>query len=159
MGANPPLPNYPNQFPCAMWTACPGFNVFGNYYYPYVNMGDNYMDYSPSSCMNFFSKKQKERIWSVLNIYRPTLLNNQTYLCFTDLEKLYLDQASVQLSPIPTSDKINVSNLKAGTSIVITNLLGVKLIETEAQSESTKIDVSHLPNGMYFLNRIRFIKE
>ncbi len=157
MAAQPPFPNYPNQYPCATWTACPGTNVYGNFYYPYVNMGDNYMDYSPSSCMNFFSQGQKQRMWYFLNNFRSGLLLNNP--CATALDELVLDEVSVQIYPNPASDNITVANAKKGTPLIITNLLGIKLIETEALSEFTLIDISHLCSGIYFLNRKKFIKN
>ena len=157
MASNPPFPSYPNQAPCAMWTACPGVNVYNNVYYPYVNMGDNFMDYSPSSCLNFFSKGQKQRMWSILNSYRPTLLLNNS--CITGADELSGNETSMQIFPNPASDKINATRLKVGTPLVIANVLGMKLLETEATSEIMEIDVSQLPGGLYFLNRTRFIKE
>ena len=157
MATQLPFPNYPNQYPCATWTACPGSNVYGNYYYPYVNMGDNYMDYSPSSCLNFFSLGQKNRMWFFLNNYRSTLLLNKS--CGIGVDELALDKSFIHFYPNPTSDKITVANTKKGMPLIITNLLGTKLIETEALSEFTQIDVSILPKGMYFLNDRKFIKN
>lgn len=157
MAAQPPFPNYPNQYPCATWTACPGMNVYGNFYYPYVNMGDNYMDYSPSSCMNFFSQGQKQRMWYFLNNFRSTLLLNNP--CATTVDEFSSHEVSIQIHPNPASDKITVTNVKKGTPLIITNLYGIKLIEIEALSEFTLIDISHLPSGMYFLNRRKFFKD
>jgi hypothetical protein len=157
MAAQPPFPNYPNQYPCASWTACAGVNVYGNYYYPYVNMGDNYMDYSPSWCMNFFSQGQKQRMWYFLNNYRSGLLLNNP--CSVGLDKQSIDEMSLQIYPNPTSDKINVTNVLKGTPLVVTNLLGIELMEIKALDDFTQIDVSHLPNGLYFLNGKKFAKE
>ncbi|MBK8145487.1 MAG: T9SS type A sorting domain-containing protein [Bacteroidetes bacterium] len=157
MASQPPLPGYPNQYPCATWTACPGVNVFNNLYYPYVNMGDNYMDYSPSSCLNFFSQGQKQRMWYFLNNFRSGLLANN--LCATSLDEISLEEASIQVYPNPTSDKITIANTKKGTPLIVTNLIGMKLLEVQAMYEYTVIDVSHLPSGMYFLNKKKFIKN
>mgnify|MGYP000854606031 CR=1 FL=1 len=157
MASQPPLPNYPNQYPCATWTACPGVNVFNNFYYPYVNMGDNYMDYSPSLCMNFFSQGQKQRMWYFLNNFRSGLLQNNS--CATNLNEPLLEEMSIQVYPNPTSDQITVANVKEGTTLSVTNLMGMKLLEVKAASGSTVIDVSQLPSGMYFLNRRKFIKN
>jgi hypothetical protein len=157
MAAQPPFPAYPNQYPCATWTACPGYNVWGGFYYPYVNMGDNFMDYSPSSCMNFFSLGQKQRMWYILNNYRSGLLN--TSACDVGVDELLAAENPIQIYPNPTSDKVTVSNVQEGTTIVITNLLGMKLMETVALFESTTIDLSHLPDGIYFLNGEKIIKN
>lgn len=159
MAAQPPFPNHPNQAPCAMWTACPGTNVYNNVYYPYVNMGDNYMDYSPSGCMNFFSQGQKQRMWFFLNSSRSSLLSNNACSRPTGLDEPLSEAASPQIYPNPANDRLLVANLKTGTPLVITNLMGMKVLETAASQEVTEIDVSHLPPGMYFLNRSRFVKE
>jgi hypothetical protein len=156
MANQPPLPAYPNQYPCATWTACPGYNVHNGYYYPYVNMGDNFMDYSASSCMNFFSQGQKQRMWYFLNNFRPSLITNAT--CEVGIEEQLLSD-DFQLYPNPTSDVIQVSNMKEGTTIKITNLLGKTLIETVALSNATEISISDLSNGIYFLNGKKFVKN
>lgn len=157
MAAQPPLPNYPNQYPCATWNACPGINVYGNYYYPYVNMGDNYMDYSPSACMNFFSLGQKQRMWNHIYSYRSTLLQNNA--CVTGLSEELTHQNPIQIYPNPATTHVTVSNYKKGEPIVITNLLGIKLIEILSESEEIQIDISQLSKGMYFLNGKRFVIE
>lgn len=157
MTAQPPFPTYPNQPPCATWTACPGNNVWNGLYYPYVNMGDNFMDYSPSSCMNFFSLGQKQRMWYFLNNYRSSLLTNSS--CDVGTDELSLSEKAIKIYPNPTSEMITVTNVKEGTTLVITNLLGNKLMETVALSESTQIDLSHLPDGVYFLNSQKIIKN
>lgn len=157
MANQPPLPNYPNQYPCATWTACPGMNVYGNYYYPYVNMGDNYMDYSPSFCLNFFSQGQKQRMWYFLTNYRSGLLLNNP--CMVNIDEQSTDDISFQIYPNPTSSMINVINISKGKTITINNLVGIKLIELEVLDQHTQIDVSQLPSGMYFLNGQKFVKE
>jgi hypothetical protein len=157
LAAQPPLPAYPNQYPCATWTACPGYNVWGGFYYPYVNMGDNFMDYSPSSCMNFFSLGQKQRMWGVLNNYRSGLLNNSA--CDVGVDELLAAKKPIKIYPNPSSDIVTVANVKEGTTIVVTNLLGKKLMETVASFESTQIDVSELPDGIYLLNGQKLIKN
>jgi hypothetical protein len=156
MANQPPLPFYPNQYPCATWTACPGNNMWNGYYYPYVNMGDNFMDYSPSSCMNFFSQGQKQRMWYFLNNYRSSLITNAT--CEVGLEKHLLSE-DFQLFPNPASDVLHVSNMKEGTRITITNLLGKTLMETVASPNTTEISIAELSNGIYFLNGKRFVKN
>jgi len=156
MAAQPPFPTYPNQYPCATWTACPGYNVWNGLYYPYVNMGDNFMDYSPSSCMNFFSLGQKQRMWSMINSYRLGLLSNSS--CDVGAEELVVDDQRMLIYPNPAIDNITISNIEAGTTIVLTDLLGNVLIETEAQSDSTPMDLSHLPNGIYIVNGEKVVK-
>lgn len=153
----PPFPNHPNQYPCATWTSCPNYNVWNGLNYPYVNMGDNFMDYSPSSCMNFFSIGQKQRMWSILNTYRSSLLINNA--CDVGVNQLETSDNKIKVYPNPTSDKVIVTDIKVGEPILITDLLGNKLIQTNALFGSTQIDVSHLPDGIYFLNNVKIIKN
>ena len=157
MAAQPPFPTYPNQYPCATWTACPGMNIWGGVNYPYVNMGDNYMDYSPSSCMNFFSLGQKQRMWYFLNNYRSGLFSNID--CDVSLEENLFTHNSIFIFPSPTKDVINIENIESSTAVVITDLLGQKIIETVSSDNLTQIDVSSLSNGIYLLNGMRFVKN
>lgn len=157
MAAQPPFPTYPNQYPCATWTACPGMNIWGGVNYPYANMGDNYMDYSPSSCMNFFSLGQKQRMWYFLNNYRSGLFSNID--CDVSLEENLFAHNSIFIFPSPTKDVINIENIESGTAVVITDLLGQKIIETVSSDNLTQIDVSSLSNGIYLLNGMRFVKN
>lgn len=157
MAAQPPFPSYPNQYPCATWTACPGYNVWNGLYYPYVNMGDNYMDYSPSSCMNFFSLGQKQRMWYILNNYRPNLLLNNP--CDSGVDEVALADEAIQIFPNPTSGMLTVARVKEGTPLVLTNVLGSTVMETVALSESTPLDISHLRAGIYFLNGKKIVKN
>lgn len=157
MANQPPFPGYPNQYPCATWTACPGVNIFGNTYYPYVNMGDNFMDYSPSHCMNFFSQGQKQRMWYFLNNYRSSLLLNSA--CNVGIDEPSLEENSLKIYPNPTVNEITVSNVEDETQIKITNLLGITVLERIIVMETTIIDISHLPSGMYFVNGKKIIKK
>lgn len=157
MASNPPFPSHPNQFPCGTWTACPGYNIWDGFYYPYVNMGDNFMDYSPSSCMNFFSQGQKERMWYMLNYYRPELLSNNA--CDVGINDQVLSDEAIHVFPNPATDRVTVSNIERGTPIVITDLLGAVQMETKALSSSTEIDISNLPAGIYLLNRKKLVKH
>lgn len=155
MAAQPPFPSHPNQYPCATWTACPGINVWNGLYYPYVNMGDNFMDYSPSSCMNFFSQGQKQRMWYVLNNYRSGLLTNSA--CNVGQNELLFNR--IQISPNPTSEIVYVTNIEVGTRIIVTDLIGNVLVESKAFEGTSQIDVSNLPAGIYFLNGEKIIKN
>ncbi len=57
-------------------------------------------------------------------------------------------QRKISIYPNPTSDFININTNDKIKSIAITNLSGQKVIQA---SETTKVDVQHLPAGVYVL--------
>lgn len=72
-------------------------------------------------------------------------------------------KSSVKIYPNPTTDYISVSSLKQQEDYIVYNVLGMNVLRGTL-SNNTKIDVSHLINGMYFLkiknsNIIKFIKQ
>jgi len=55
------LPNNTNDLSCpAVFSTCNGLRT--------RNMIENYMDYSPDTCMNIFTEGQKERVWQALEL-------------------------------------------------------------------------------------------
>lgn len=60
--------NLPDQTVCSDWYNCGINNGL-----PYVGMNDNFMDYAPGYCANFFSMGQSNRIWSIVQTYRSNL--------------------------------------------------------------------------------------
>ncbi len=68
------------------------------------------------------------------------------------------EQKSI-IYPNPTSNTITIENILPNSQIVITNLLGEKVIERKTEHEKEVIDVSRLGAGVYFLNNRKFIKE
>ena len=60
--------NLPDQSLCTDWYNCGINNGL-----PYVGMNDNFMDYAPGYCANFFSLGQANRIWSSIQTYRYNL--------------------------------------------------------------------------------------
>ena len=94
----------------------------------------------------------------------PVVTNttNNTIATITDLSPSLSEGEGVmqiQLAPNPASNTITISNLAPKTSITITNLLGEVVIKEEAAGNSKVIDVSRLPNGMYFINQRKFVKQ
>ena len=69
----------------------------------------------------------------------------------------------IKLHPNPTSDVLNLNNIKNGSEIIIYNLQGKNMLSTELYRDE-KIDVSRLETGTYLLTiegteTIRYIKE
>ena len=92
----------------------------------------------------------------MINSYRSGLLSNSS--CDVGAEELVIEDKRILIYPNPATDNITISNIEAGTTIVLTDLLGNVLIETKAQSDSTPMDLSHLPNGIYFVNGEKVVK-
>lgn len=60
--------------------------------------------------------------------------------------------------PNPTSAFITIREIFPSTPITITNIQGKTVYQSFAVSENQTIDISKLPEGMYFLNGQKFIK-
>ena len=68
------------------------------------------------------------------------------------------------ITPNPATQFLNVTASTNITSISVNNILGQQVFGSKYNAEMAKIDVSALPNGMYFIkvNNIetsRFVKE
>ena len=78
------------------------------------------------------------------------------------IDNFSLSNGTPSIFPNPSSDFINVSNLKSTESYLIINLIG-KEIKRGIISNREKIDIRNFTNGLYFLkfengNAIKFIK-
>jgi hypothetical protein len=124
-------------------------------------MGDNFMDYSPSSCLNFFSQGQKQRMWYFINNYRPTLLQNNS--CTVELIEETQNVNSIKVYPNPTNGIIMLSE---NANVQLTDLTG-KVILNESNVNS--LDLNQQKNGVYILiltsdsraliQRMKIVKE
>ena len=149
------------HYTCGTFNTCP--SVPGN------DMPENYMDYTPDSCMNIFTLNQKGRVATVMAICprRATLAtsNAATPLGITDFEF-----NSISIYPNPTHDLLNIS-LKAAelpNSIIIYNALSqVVLSKNVSNTNDLIVNTSSYSNGIYFIKvikdgtskMVRFIKE
>jgi hypothetical protein len=75
-----------------------------------------------------------------------------TTTCVTGIEPIIVDAANVSLFPNPTSQQLTIDYNQAVKQLSIVNLLGqsLKTLEINA-SGRLDVDVSELPNGVYFL--------
>ena len=96
-------------------------------------------------------------MWYFLNNYRSGLFSNID--CDVSLEENLFTHNSIFIFPSPTKDVINIENIESSTAVVITDLLGQKIIETVSSDNLTQIEVSSLSNGIYLLNGMRFVKN
>ena len=117
-------------------------------------MFNNFMDYGDDICLSMFTFGQTARIDASLFTTRISLLSSlgceSSSLNDNDL---YINE-KIKIYPNPTSDFINIE-LQAfnANKVVITNLIGQKIIEMDITGEQTKkIDISSLNNGIYILS-------
>jgi hypothetical protein len=154
-------PSTPSVANCAdylnFWANCPSQNS-GNAYLP---MFDNYMDYSNSGCMNFFSNGQKSRMEYYIDLYRSNLC---TISAGSTCETIGIDENNsisnkLIIYPNPANDRITIDGFDGNTkSYIIYNISG-KIIE-QGKTNGT-LDVSSLSAGIYFLainnNKVKLI--
>jgi plastocyanin len=98
--------------------------------------------------------------------YIPTKIGTYNYECtphaesygmhnfFTVVEPVLSTQENENLSfeifPNPTSDILKISNATSGNSYQIYNQLGEEILNL---SNTSEIDISHLPEGIYFISQ------
>ena len=71
----------------------------------------------------------------------------------TGFKPITSEKGLMSVYPNPATGKfsIKVTNINANHCISLYNQLGVKIKETKVMNELTTVNVSHLPNGIYFL--------
>ena len=91
-----------------------------------------------------------------------------TATCTITVTKSTVDNAinkpsSTRAYPNPTTGIVTVTGLKVGTTIKIYTATGTQVATHTAHDEKTTLDISALPNGLYYLNieeqTLRLIKK
>ena len=96
------------------------------------------------------------------NISNIELENNYEYNCDPELSFLSIEDINknIYIYPNPSEDFIHIKLNNAFNSIILSDIFGRKI---KSYKNSTKIDISFLENGVYFLNvdstSIKFIKK
>jgi len=119
---------------------CPNFNNG----YEYAHMFDNYMDYSSSSCMNFFSQGQKERAHYYLQTFRTSIAtniiekqsNNKLY-CYKSSDDIFIFKDGNILT------KISIYSIDGKLNRIITG--------QELQNTNINLNSSSLMPGIYIV--------
>ncbi|MDD7886345.1 carbohydrate-binding protein [Flavivirga sp. 57AJ16] len=108
--------------------------------------------------------------WNI-NWIKITSLNSATRTTQLASKKLIKSsfEQKVQLFPIPATNELNLRGANKGSNISIVNLYGqlVKTIKIDASDSDTRIDISALKSGAYFIKMkndmsskvIKFIKK
>lgn len=61
--------------------------------------------------------------------------------------------------PNPVKDILTIEGISPNTQLIITDLTGKTILSTTVKDNKGSIDVSRLPAGVYFINKIKFIKK
>ena len=64
-------------------------------------------------------------------------------------------QLTILVYPNPVTNNLTISNLNAGSSIIVLNALGERMDEKVAQSERLTIETSNYANGIYFIRTLQ----
>lgn len=111
----------------------------------------NYMNYVDDDCMVMFTEGQMNRMLGTLELYRPNLLSNNLCIDY----QLQHDELIFDVFPNPASEFIIVDfgnkfyNL---SSIKVVSKLGQVIFQNDSILHNTlEIDVSYLPEGVYFI--------
>ncbi len=67
--------------------------------------------------------------------------------------------SSLTCFPNPVNSYLTVENIGPHTRLIITDIAGQTVMTQTSESEKMIINVSQLPSGMYFLNKMKFIKK
>ncbi len=117
------------------------------------NMTENYLDYSPDSCMNIFTKNQAERMLAVIE-KAPRRNRLVKYWC---AQLPFGDNLSVELYPNPAIDVVNIKVIQKtfGTfEVEIFSLTGQLISQQEYKdypSWNIEYPTLNLPPGTYIV--------
>jgi Pregnancy-associated plasma protein-A/Secretion system C-terminal sorting domain len=128
---------------------------------PYGDMYMNYMDLTNDYCVNMFTLGQKERMRTLFATegFRNSILSTNAFLLpqteaipVADDDPKWLEP---RLYPNPANNELNLDlayDIRwIGKKIFVTNILGQNVMNVEITSKKSRIDVSKLKAGLYFL--------
>lgn len=110
----------------------------------------------PGFLINFSNYLFEDSVYKWINkiseVHSCFLLHQPNFLIVEEVIKPF---QNLIIFPIPASDKLNIkisnSNDFIETNIKIVNYLGTVLHSYKLNSCETQLDVSHLPNGLYYV--------
>ncbi|MBL0341860.1 MAG: T9SS type A sorting domain-containing protein [Bacteroidetes bacterium] len=68
-------------------------------------------------------------------------------------------QATLVLTPNPATDHLTIDGLPVNSKIQISDLTGKIVIEAMTRNKNTLLDISKLPEGVYFLQTENGVKK
>lgn len=145
-----PMTNQPSQFVCdPQRNSCDNDAEFSNNYWTNnpPDMVENYMDYSGDDCQNMFTIGQTERMQSFLFTARKRLLVNNVSV----EDKYALEGVKVYPNPANSIFTVRVEETMYNTEVVLLNSLGAVVKSTMLNGRQVQLDITDLPNGMYFV--------
>jgi len=121
-----------------------------------TDMIENYMDYTPDSCMNIFTVDQKDRIVTVLQNAdrRKTLLTSTVCQATTAGTQQFKALNGVNLYPNPAQTVINIAIASGDLpdNYTVLNSLGQVVAKAKVTSTANlSINTSAYSNGIYFI--------
>lgn len=124
--------------------------------YDYIDMVENYMDYSNDSCMNTFTKGQKARAWSFLNTDRINLFNSQGCSLAVSTDQPIAGARPFELYPNPTAGNFFLlwhGETGHQVKVEVYDPVG-KLAQRQVLDnvmEKNKIELPDMPAGTYIV--------
>lgn len=110
------------------------------------DMVENYMDYSAETCQNSFTQGQCDLMHGVLESERYDLVHNNP----AAVKESFF--ANLQLYPNPGKQDVYIAGLNQKAEILIYTPEGALAYTQDANGlETTKIDLAHLTQGIYFV--------
>lgn len=126
---------------------------------------NNFMNYSKvtHACSSYGNK-----VFVAGGISGSTILNGFEVFDISVGIEDFTNQGQYSLYPNPSSNEVTIKipESQIGSEFYITNIIGMKLFFDKAQNEFETIDISKLPNGLYFVHfvdnlqtSIKFVKQ
>lgn len=117
--------------------------------YDYMDMVENYMDYSNPSCQNIFTKGQ-------LGLIHVVLANQRVDLVQTTIDLKSHEVSQFRAYPNPTNDILNVDleGINKPSKLELLDISGQVILEIELKQKDTKrmqLSTGHFSRGIYFL--------
>lgn len=119
-----------------------------------IPMLSNFMQYGDDRCMSMFTIGQKARVWTILQSYKPALLQ-QSVSCYTEQRDSFLSETSIKLYPNPVTSCLMVElNIPFSDEVKMDlyDMTG-KLFYTETMPNIAvrPLEIGYLPAGIYLL--------
>lgn len=113
----------------------------------FVDMVENYMDYSPDLCMNMFTQEQADMMRFVLTEFRPGLLNSDA----VGVDE-YAVNEQIEVFPNPANEQITVRFTDRIDRVELLDLTGRSIGEfSSVNANHLEIPVQQHTPGTYFL--------